>query len=1145
MSDETVCPIIGIGASAGGLEAVNDMLGAVIEPCGMAFVLVQHLDPNHESMMAELIGRRTALTVTQISGGELVEAEHVYVIPPGARLYIDNGRLNLSPFSEPRGLRRPIDEFFISLGKDQEANCACVVLSGTGADGSTGLRAVKELGGIVVAQQPNTAGYDGMPVAAISTGLVDFVLPPTAICGKVKGYFERRLSNTNSGVSHVSVTEHLEDICSTLREATGHDFSGYKTPTMVRRIERRMQVLAIPNPGEYLRRISTDERECAALFQDLLINVTSFFRDPGMFDTLLKQVILPIVEAHSGQVPIRIWVPGCSSGEEAYTLAILFASAAEKLNKHPQIQIFATDIDPQMLEIAREARYPLTSLKDIPEELREKYLIGLEGRFQVTPRLRDMVQFSAHSVIKDPPFSRLDLVSCRNMLIYMNDTIQNQFIPLMYYALKSDGVLFLGPSEGIGHNDKLFEPIDQKSRIYRRRPGEASYPVNFPAIRNQRHVVPVTPLARQTDAVKSGARSTLAAERILERYAHATIVTDEQGNILTSNGKLAKFLDFPTGSAVMHAVALARPGLAEAFGPLFRKAIELKRRVAARNVTVVSEMGSQTIDLAVDPLPDGTYLTVFVEVGTFQIEVAGDFLEEGVSDDRFHDLEEELRETRFRLRSTVEELETANEELKSSNEEMMSMNEELQSANEELSTLNDEMKHKIDQLSQANTDMSNFVESTDIALVVIDAEAKVKSFTHPIVDVFPLKDGDYGRSLDEVASLIADDRAISDALSVTSGAEPVERVVHSKDGLKTFAMRILPYRAGDDVLGATLTFNDVTRLVKAEDDLRHETEKLQLALEAGEMGVWQFDVDTNITEIDDMMRRVWELESHEVLTVENFMKMIDEDDRDDVENALQKTINEGTAFKAKFRVNNSLGTRWLQGAGRLSKDPKGTGRVTGVNFDITAERTAIEGREFLLREINHRVKNLFAIVPAMLSLSAKEADTIPELVADVRARIAALGRSHELTRGQWEAEGDYQTGPTGAELHSLVDTVLEPYRANDSVLLEGNALTVPHDAITPMGLILHEWATNSVKYGALSNESGVVTVSWKQDREMATLVWSESGGPVTIESAAKDGFGSKLVSYSVRQMGGKLDTDWNPKGIRMILQFSVPAGSAA
>ena len=862
-----------------------------------------------------------------------------------------------------------------------------------------------------------------------------------------------------------------------------------------------------------------------------------------MFRLLNEHAILPLVRDASGNSPIRVWVPGCSSGEEAYTLAMLFAAATERTGNHANVQIFATDIDLQMLNIAREARYPLTALRDIPADLQEQYIIGLDGRFQITPRIRDMVQFSAHSVIKDPPFSRLDLVSCRNMLIYMGETIQKTFIPLMHYALKEDGVLFLGPSEGIGQADKLFDAIDQKARLFRRREGPAVYPLGFSQNRDATNTRTIAKNRNLSSGRPGRTEVSEATKRILDRYAHASVVVDEQGHILASHGKLAKFLEFPNDQSAMHAVTLARPGLAEALGPLLRKATGESKRMAARNVEVRSELGVQTIDLAVDPLPDRTLLVVFVEAGAFRAEMADDVIEDVGTDDRFHDLEEELRQTRFRLRSTVEELETANEELKSSNEEMMSMNEELQSANEELSTLNEELKNKLDQLATANDDMSIFVESTEIALVVVDRNLRIRSFTHPIESIFPLKESDNGRKLSEMAPLVADARIAEDTRGVIKGSAPIERMVKSLDGGKTFAMRILPYRSDNNTDGATLTFVDVTALKDMDTALRLQSDKLKLALEAGGMGVWDFDVATETTTVDEVMRKVWELGAEEDFTVESFINKIVPADREAVQEGIAATIADGRPFRAVFRVEQTTGTRWIQGAGSLRREEDGNDHMTGVNFDITSERKALEARDFLIKEINHRVKNLFAIVPAMLSLAAREATSIPELIANVRARIGALGRAHEITQGNSDVHHSDPVSHAG-QLEALVTTVLQPYRGNEAIRVSGEDVTVAVDAITPMGLILHEWATNSAKYGALSTTEGTVDVAWVRSGDRLNLTWSERGGPAVDDNSIPEGFGSKLVTYSAEQLKATLKRDWTEDGLTISIELPYPLGGS-
>ena len=479
MTGKAAFPVVGIGASAGGLEALRDMLSPVRGATGMAFVIVQHLDPNHESMLAQLLDRHTALEVLQCEGGERLEPDSVYIIPPGHGLAIRDGVLELTDFAQPRGLRRPIDDFFQSLAIDRQADAACVILSGTGADGTTGLRAVKENGGVCVVQQPETARYDGMPVSAVGTGLVDYVRPPGEIIDCLTSFFARRTGHPLEREATV-VADHVDDLCRVLRQAVGHDFSGYKRSTLIRRVERRMHVLGIDSGRGYLTRIRSDADECEALFRDLLINVTRFFRDGELFEVLRADAIVPLLAGREPGEDVRVWIPGCSSGEEAYTIAMLFAEAAREAGEPTAVQIFATDIDEQMLAIAREGTYPVAALADIPAALRERYTVPHGERFTMTTAIRDLIRFSSHSLVKDPPFSRIDLVSCRNLLIYFDDRLQQTVLPLLHYAIRPDGFLFLGPSESVGRFEHLFPPIDRHARLFARSPGAPSYPIDLP-----------------------------------------------------------------------------------------------------------------------------------------------------------------------------------------------------------------------------------------------------------------------------------------------------------------------------------------------------------------------------------------------------------------------------------------------------------------------------------------------------------------------------------------------------------------------------------------------------------------------------------------------------------------------------------------
>ena len=607
-------PVVGIGASAGGLEALREMLSRAQAPTGMAFVIVQHLDPNHESMLAQLLDRHTDLNVLQCEGSEHIEGDTVYIIPPGRGLAIQQGVLELTEFVQPRGLRRPIDDFFLSLAVDQQANAACVILSGTGADGTTGLRAVKEHGGVCVVQQPETARYDGMPVSAVGTGLVDFVQPPGEIVNCLAAFFRRRGADTVDEQADL-VADHVDDLCRVIRTAVGHDFSGYKRTTLIRRVERRMHVLGIDAGRAYLARIRADKSECDALFRDLLINVTRFFRDAEMFEVLRERAIEPLLRNRDPDADIRVWVPGCSSGEEAYSIAMLFAEAARRLGLPLAVQIFATDIDERMLQIAREASYPAAALADIPGALRERYVVPHAERFTIASEIRDLIRFSSHSLVKDPPFSRIDLLSCRNLLIYFDDRLQQSVLPLFHYAVRPGGYLFLGPSESVSRFEQLFPPIDQHARLFERPPGSPKYPIDLPGHARRSE-------ARRADDGRKAAPvadEMAAARRVLERYAPPSMVLNEDGAIIAAYGRLSRYFDFPvTRTGGTSAITLARPGLRDVIGPLLRQTRDARKRVVVRDVEVVSEYGVQQIELVCDPLPDATMLLVLRDAGAFR-----------------------------------------------------------------------------------------------------------------------------------------------------------------------------------------------------------------------------------------------------------------------------------------------------------------------------------------------------------------------------------------------------------------------------------------------------------------------------------------------------------------------------------------------
>lgn len=1110
--DET--PVVGVGASAGGLEALREMFEGFNGKPGLAFVVVQHLDPTHESLMAQLIERYTIMDVRQAKGGERIRANNVYIIPPGHGLAIEDGKLQLTEFTDPRGMRRPIDDFFHSLAVECTGMSACVILSGTGADGSRGLRAIKEHGGLALAQEPETARYDGMPVSAVSTGLIDIIAPPGDIIRHLREFFDRAPAINSLLEEANEVLDHVDELCDILQDVIGHDFSGYKRPTLTRRIARRMQVLGIEDPQAYVARVQGDASECDALFRDLLINVTRFFRDKTEFETLKALVIDPLISQSRNGQDLRVWVPGCSSGEEAYTIAMMFTEAMRQFDVRPYLQVFATDIDVGMLAIAREATYPLSALSDIPVDYRENYTVTGMSNFTISPRIRDMVRFSEHNLVRDPPFSGIDLVSCRNLLIYFDDTLQRQVFPVFHFALRKEtGTLFLGSSESIGRFDDLFATIDQPSRLFRRKDTKSRYALHPTPKRTARTGRKPALVSTVDDRPRVNSIELTAMSRIAENYGPVALLVDADGNLLEKWGKAGKFLEFPSRfERQMHVPSLARPGLREFVGPLLRSVADKGTREGIRDVQVRTEFGTLSATLVCEPIENNAFLLVLRENGSIQPRDDVAFEEFDAGDSQLRFLEDELQTTRHRLRSAFEELETSNEELKSSNEEMMSMNEELQSTNEELTTVNDELKSKIDQISVANADLTNFFNSTDIAMLMVDGDLRLRSYTAAAVAVFTVDDRDIGRRLPELLTSLESNAYVNMAAGATRDGKIGEMRMSASDG-REYLIRSYPYRHSDgDVEGATLVMTDMTKVLQLEEDLRAEQQRLRLALQVANVGIWEYEPSTDKTILDAKERDLLGLPADDDgAAMEPILARLPSEDRDRINLALRRAMDGKQDFDEIFRLPLADGsTRWLHGLGRRIAAGEAH-KFIGVTFDITPERELLAQRELLIREMNHRVNNHFAVMLGMISISAREAEDVKTLAADLRRRIGALGRSHALTTNKSEADG--------ASVRSLIDAVLAPSISSQTLSIDGVDVTIPLAGISSLALILHEWATNSTKYGALSVSDGALHISWESDGDDIVVTWTEFGR--ATEFPPSSGLGTTLIDAAALQLKGE------------------------
>jgi two-component system CheB/CheR fusion protein len=822
--------VVGVGASAGGLSAFERFLGHLPTDSGLAFVLVSHLAPTGKSLMPSLLARCTAMPVCEAAQGLQVEPNHVYIVRPNTVLTIRQGRLRVAPRSRTQTPPLPIDAFFRSLADDCGERAVGIVLSGTGSDGTLGVRAIKAAGGMTMAQDEESAKFGGMPHSAAASGMVDRVVAVEQMASVLLEYLQHRAVNGEAAAAGREAA--LGRILTLVRARTGHDFQGYKRSTIGRRIERRMGLLRIGTLAEYLTRLRAQPAEVDVLFKDLLIGVTQFFRDPVSFAALQSKVIARLFTNRGADQPIRAWVPGCATGEEAYSIAMLLLEQRQALNSNVPIKIFATDIDDDALATARAGRYPDAIAADIDAARLARFCLH-EGRtYRVVPAVRELVVFATHSLIKDPPFSRLDLISCRNVLIYLDASAQRPLLPLLYSGLAEQGVLFLGPSETLGEFAPLFDALDNKAKLFRRQP--AAGRAGTPLPRHLALAARAAPAVAAPTAEAEPSLTRLTDRVLLDSYAPACAVIDARLDVVLFRGQTSRFLEPPPGVPDLNILRMARPGLGRPLRAAITQATKRQAQVRTAGVRVRGESGTRTVDLIVRPLAaassePGRYLMViFDERGG--ASARPDARAAANEPTLTQQLEEELREARDCLQTRVEQLETANEELKSANEELQSMNEEhqstneelettkeeLQSTNEEMESVNAELRARIAQLTRANNDIANLLAATHIATIFLDTKLCVTSFTPATTGLFHLIPSDVGRPITDIAPRIEYADLQADVATVLRTLVPCERELTAPGG-GWFLMRMRPYRTLDDVIdGVVVSFIDITDRKTAE-----------------------------------------------------------------------------------------------------------------------------------------------------------------------------------------------------------------------------------------------------------------------------------------------------------------------------------------
>lgn len=1037
-------PIVGIGASAGGVEALQMLFRAMPNPAlPMAFIVVTHVGASHESALPEILRDCTTMPVVSAKDGDVVQVGHAYVLPNDALITLSGGSLVLRrQLPKAQRERQPIDLFFASLAEDQGEMAIGIVLSGSGSDGTLGLKAIKESDGLTIAQGSDGTAprYPSMPNSAVAGGAVDLVLPVDQIPLRLAELSRHRdrldlaaVDDRRAGGANQAAARQ-DEISGILRARVGHDFAGYKAKTFFRRVQRRMQVRSVPGIDAYIALLRQDGDEAAMLFRDLLISVTGFFRDADAFAALAQRVMPAIFDGRGADDTVRIWVPGCATGEEAYSLAILAREQMADRNDSPKVQIFATDIDEAALSVARGGRYPAAMMEDVSQERLDRFFITDGATYAVSEEIRDLCVFSSHSVIRDAPFSRIDMVSCRNLLIYMGGQLQEQVIPLFHYALRPGGYLFLGVSETTTRHDDLFKPEDRAHRIFRRRDSSVpGLPIRAqPLAQGARRSWPsMAPLNRPQ---MGGATELhhLAHAFAAEHFAPPHLLVNATGDIVYQTANLGKYLEPAAGIPSRQLLAMARRGLRVDLRSALRQAVDQRRPATRPRVEVEFNGLRQTVALTVAPLPprdgnDPLFMVVFADAQppVPRQDIPSLDVTETPRDQAIELMEHELRDARERLQSMAEEYETATEELKSANEEMVSVNEELQSINEELETSKEELQSvneelrttnlelstKIEQLDLANADLRNLFDSTQVATVFLDRHLVIRNFTHAVTGIFDLVDSDRGRPLSSFASHIDDVHFGREARRVLQERVPVERRVTARGGTSHYLMRMLPYTTSDDAVdGVVVTFFDITQVVEGE----------------------------------------------------------------------------------------LLGT--------------------------------------LVNELNHRVRNMLQVVSAISTHTLRRATNLKEFSVTFAGRIQALARAHELVSlGAW----------SDVPLSDLIEKELQPYAIGPGrFVTQGPPIRLTPKAALSMGMILHEMATNAAKHGALSMETGRVTIEWSKEglgsEARLVLRWSETGGPKVNMLPERRGFGSELIERQLRHdLGGSFEVDFNEAGLQSRIELPL------
>ena len=957
--------IVAIGASAGGLKAIEDFFDFMPADSNLAFVVIQHLSPDHKSMMKEILSKHTKMDIHRAEHSMEVEANSIYLIPPGMNLSIFHNALLLQEQKHDGNLNLPIDIFLHSLAEDKGDRAVAVVLSGTGSDGMRGVRAVKGKGGLVMVQDEDSADFDGMPRASISTGLADFVLPPSEMPRQLLSYLNHPLARSETpSETLLSDQDSLTRIFSLLRERTKVDFTGYKPSTVYRRLERRMTVNQFSDIGEYAAYLERSEGEIEILGRELLIGVTSFFRDPDAW-AYLEENVLPEVFENCRDGKLRVWIPGCSTGEEAYSIAILCEDYRQRNGiQDVEIKVFATDIDREAILYASNGIYPDSIAADVEQRLLGKYFTARSGSFQVARGIREKIVFAQHNLLRDPPFTRVSMLTCRNLLIYLQQMLQSKVMNLFNFSLIEGGILFLGSSETTGEASELFESVHHRWKVFRskgihrlpRDPNEIPIP-DSNSLRGR--------FVRLREGVLRDMRPH-REEHLLERLLQGlsehsiplTLVVDDENTLLYVLGDSQAYLRLPSGKQVNDLTRLVEQDFSIPLTTALQQVQGGKDEVAVKNIRCRGDSERELVSLKVRPLPRrrGQPALYMVQFLTSDMDYSQGLSSEAVSCDlgdharaRINDLEGELQFTKENLQATIEELETSNEELQatneellSSNEELQSTNEELQSVNEELYTVNAELQSKIVELTELNNDMDNLLRATCMPTLFIDENFELRKFTPDSTMIFNVLEQDLGRPFDYITHQVLDKNVHAAAKRVLEGSTPCSEEVETKDG-RCFLMRILPYRIGKGISsGVVITFVEVTEQKRAQSAVAKSEARLGAVARLARAGYWEYDLELEEALWTEEVFHIYELEPGKAPSLEEGVRFYAEASRPVIEAAFEKLCSEGTSYDLNLEIETKKGKRrTVRAIGLPAYEDGRLVKVWGALQDVTPLRQAI------------------------------------------------------------------------------------------------------------------------------------------------------------------------------------------------------------